>query len=66
MDKIYGSNRDYILNAIPHIGRLLLGSFQELASWADRLVLTQRPSADLAAKIRATGKPVLDLARGLS
>jgi GDP-mannose 6-dehydrogenase len=66
MDKIYGSNRDYILNAIPHIGRLLLGSFEELASWADRLVLTQRPSADLAAKIRATGKPVLDLARGLS
>jgi GDP-mannose 6-dehydrogenase len=65
MDKIYGTNRDYILNAIPHIGRLLLGSFEELASWADRLVLTQRPSADLAAKIRAAGKPVLDLARGL-
>lgn len=65
MDKIYGSNRDYILRAIPHIGRLLTGGFDELAGWADHLVLTQRPSNDLAAQIRASGKPVLDLARGL-
>ena len=65
LDKIYGSNRDYLLNAIPHIGKLLT-SFEELAGWADHLVLTQRPSADLAAKIRASGKPVADLARGLS
>jgi GDP-mannose 6-dehydrogenase len=65
MDKIYGSNRDYILSAIPHIGKLLTGGFDELAGWADHLVLTQRPSAELAAKIRGSGKPVLDLARGL-
>ena len=65
MDKIYGSNREYILGAIPHIGKLLTGGFGELAGWADHLVLTQRPSAELAAQIRASGKPVLDLARGL-
>lgn len=65
MDKIYGSNRDYILNAIPHIGRLLTGSFDEMAGWAEHLVVTQRPAADLAAKIRASGKPVVDVARGL-
>ena len=65
MNKIYGSNRDYILKAIPHIGRLLV-SFEELAGWADYLVLTQRPSAELAAKIHASSKPVADLARGLS
>jgi GDP-mannose 6-dehydrogenase len=65
MDKIYGSNRDYILNAIPHIGKLLTGGFEELAAWADHLVVTQRPSAELAAKIRACGKPLLDVARGL-
>ena len=65
MDRIYGSNRNYILSAIPHIGKLMTGSFDELAAWADRLVLTQRPSQELAAQIRATGKPVLDLARGL-
>jgi len=65
MDKIYGSNRDYILNAIPHIGRLLTGGFDELAAWADHLVITQRPSAELAAEIRASGRPTLDVARGL-
>lgn len=66
MDRIYGSNRDYILNAIPHIGKLLTGSFEELAGWAEHLVLTQKPSAELAGRIRASGKPVLDLARGLN
>jgi len=65
MDKIYGSNRDYILNAIPHIGKLLTGSFEELSGWADHLVITQKPSKELAAAIRKSGKPVLDLARGL-
>ena len=65
MDKIYGSNRDYILNAIPHIGKLLTGSFDELAARADHLVITQKPSPELAAQIRASGKPVLDVARGL-
>ncbi len=28
MDLIYGSNKDYILNAIPHIGKLLTGGFE--------------------------------------
>ena len=65
MDKIYGSNREYILNAIPHIGKLLTGGFDELAAWADHLVITQKPSTELAAQIRASGKPVLDVARGL-
>jgi len=65
MEKIYGSNRDYILNAIPHIGRLLTSGFDQLSGWADHLVLTQQPSKELAAQIRASGKPVLDLARGL-
>jgi GDP-mannose 6-dehydrogenase len=66
MDKIYGSNRDYVLNAIPHIGKLLTAGFDELAGWADHLVVTQKPSAELAAKIRASAKPVLDVARGLA
>jgi GDP-mannose 6-dehydrogenase len=65
LDKIYGSNRDYILNAIPHIGRLLSSSFEEMAPWADALVVTQRPSPEIASMIRASGKPVLDVARGL-
>jgi GDP-mannose 6-dehydrogenase len=66
MDQIYGSNRDYILNAIPHIGKLLTGGFEELKGWAQHLVLTQKPSPELAREIRASGLPVLDLARGLN
>jgi GDP-mannose 6-dehydrogenase len=65
MDRIYGSNRDYILKAIPHIGKLLTFGFDDLAHWAEHLVITQRPSPELAAQIRASGKPVLDIARGL-
>ena len=66
LEKIYGSNRDYVLNAIPHIGKLLTGGFDEIGGWADHLVVTQKPSRELAAAIEKSGKPVLDLARGLS
>jgi GDP-mannose 6-dehydrogenase len=65
LDLIYGSNRDYILNAIPHIGKLLTSEAAEVCKWADHLVVTQKPSPELAAQIRASGLPVLDLARGL-
>ena len=66
LDQIYGSNRDYILNAIPHIGKLLTSRFVEIAGWADHLVVTQKPSRELAEEIRASGLSVLDLARGLA
>jgi GDP-mannose 6-dehydrogenase len=66
MDRIYGSNRDYVLNAIPHIGKLLTTGFEELGGWAQHLVVTQKPPADLARQIRASGLAVLDVARGLS
>ena len=66
LDRIYGANRNYILNAIPHIGKLLTGGFEELTGWAEHLVVTQKPSAELAQQIRASGLPVLDVARGLS
>ncbi len=63
MDRIYGSNRDYILNAIPHVGKLLTDSFEDLAGWAEHLIVTQRQSPELARKIQESGLPVLDLAR---
>jgi len=62
MDVIYGSNKEYILNSIPHIGRLLSSDIAELISWgAESLVLTQKPSAELTAELAATGKPIVDL-----
>jgi GDP-mannose 6-dehydrogenase len=61
LDSIYGSNRDFILTAIPHIGRLLQSNVESVLEWADHVVLAQPPSAELAQAIRNSGRPVLDL-----
>jgi len=61
LDSIYGSNRDFILTAIPHIGRLLQSNVESVLEWADHVVLAQPPSGELAQAIRNSGHPVLDL-----
>ena len=58
---IYGSNRNYLVNAIPHIGRLLQESVADLLSWADHLVVTQNSGAELGAQLRNSGLPIIDL-----
>ena len=62
LDSIYGSNRNFLLNAIPHIGRLLEGEAGALLAWADQLVVAQKPGEALARLIAGSGLPVLDLA----
>lgn len=64
LDAIYGSNRNFILETIPHIGRLLTSSLNELLAWADHLVVAQKQNSVAAARIEASGIPVLDLASG--
>jgi GDP-mannose 6-dehydrogenase len=62
LDSIYGSNREYLLRTLPHIGRTLAPDLGALVEWgADHLVVTQRPSADLRRALGASGKPLLDL-----
>jgi GDP-mannose 6-dehydrogenase len=61
LDQIYGSNQRFILNAIPHIGRLLDTRFEDTLAWAEHLVIAQKPSAECAEQIRRSGLPVLDL-----
>lgn len=61
---IYGSNRDFLLNALPHIGRVMEDSFAPVLAWADAIVLTQRPSPQERETIAAAGKPVLDVTHG--
>lgn len=61
LDSIYGSNRDFILTAIPHIGRLLESKVESVLEWADHVVLAQPPSAELAKAILSSRRPVLDL-----
>jgi GDP-mannose 6-dehydrogenase len=64
LEAIYGSNRNFILDSIPHIGRLLDSDLQQTLDWADYLVVTQKQSAELAGRISSSGLPTLDLASG--
>ncbi|MBI3679633.1 MAG: UDP-glucose/GDP-mannose dehydrogenase family protein [Acidobacteria bacterium] len=62
LSSIYGSNREFLLKAIPHIGRLLSESLDELLAWADHLVITQKPQAQDAEELASNALPVLNLA----
>ena len=67
LDAIYGSNRDYILNSIPHIGRLLTADLPALLnSKPEHLVLTQKPSAEVRSALEQSGLPVVDLSGWLN
>jgi GDP-mannose 6-dehydrogenase len=61
IEDIYGSNRAFIMETIPHIGRTMTVSLEELLGWCDRVVLTQKPSEAALRAIQASGLPVLDL-----
>jgi GDP-mannose 6-dehydrogenase len=61
LEEIYGSNRNFILQQIPHIGRLLQSSLDNVIHWADHLIVAQKPTTEMAKQIEASGLPVLDL-----
>jgi len=60
--KIYGSNQQYLFRTIPHIGNLMQKNVDELIEWADHLIITQSPSAEMRERLQASGKPMLYLA----
>lgn len=61
LDNIYGSNRNFILNAVPHIGRLLERSLDNVLEWAEWVVVAQKLSPELTEQLCASRLPVLDL-----
>ena len=61
LDQIYGSNRNFILQAIPHIGRLMETDIQSVLDWAEHLVLAQNPMSGLQEQITASGVPFWSL-----
>ena len=65
VSQIYGSNLKYLLDALPGIDTLMLPGVEDVLEWADQLVVTQKSSKELAAKIAASKLPVLDLAGGV-
>jgi len=64
LDAIYGSNRNFIVETVPHIGRLLTSSLEQILEWADHLVLVQKQAAEAMEQIQASRLPVLGLVNG--
>jgi GDP-mannose 6-dehydrogenase len=60
LGKIYGKNLNFVLS---HIGKLMTPSLDELLARADDVVITQKPSAQAAEILNASGKVVLDLSQ---
>ena len=61
LDAIYGSNRNFLVESIPHISRLLESDVERVLQWADYLVLAQKQSEAVMDRVRESGLPVLDL-----
>ncbi|MCW5977393.1 MAG: nucleotide sugar dehydrogenase [Bryobacteraceae bacterium] len=61
LDRIYGSNRQFVLAALPHIERLLVNDIDALADWADHVIIAQKPAPEDLRRIAARGLPALDL-----
>jgi GDP-mannose 6-dehydrogenase len=64
LEGIYGTNKAYVLRAIPHVGRLMVSSLEELLGWAQNVVVTQKLTAETSRLLASAGLPVLDLAAG--
>ena len=65
LGEIYGSNQRYIMNAIPHIGNLLDSTLDGMLEWSEQILVAQKPSAAIQARLEASGKPLVDLVGAL-
>src|SRR5262245_3483557 len=61
LEQIYGSNKNFILRTVPHIGRLLQSHIQDILGWAEYVVVAQKPSPEYRVVLEQSGLPVLDL-----
>jgi GDP-mannose 6-dehydrogenase len=61
LEEIYGTNRQFVLNAIPHIGKLLSGDLQSTLSWCEYLIVAQRPAETFLRQINESRIPTLDV-----
>ena len=63
LEAIYGSNKNFLLNALPHIGSALTGSVEDLLRDVEYIILAQTPNAEQAAILAASGLPSLNLVK---
>jgi GDP-mannose 6-dehydrogenase len=61
---IHGANRNYILNHIPHVSRLIVSSIEEVLSHAATIVIgnSAREFSDISKRV-SDGQTVIDLVR---
>jgi GDP-mannose 6-dehydrogenase len=64
LDKIHGANQRFLIERIPHIGRLMDQSLETMLDWADHVILAQTPKGRFVEQICASGKPTLNLVGG--
>jgi len=64
LDKIYGSNLGFLLSALPHIKRVMVSGIDQLLEGAASLVIMQKPSPEIAERLRAANIPTLDATTG--
>lgn len=64
MDRIYGANKNFVLNAVPHIGKLLTGSVDEMLEGCASVIIAQKPTPDAITRIEASGLAVLNVING--
>src|SRR5437773_7727238 len=61
---IHGANRDYILNRVPHISRLMVASIDEVLNHADTIVIGNAAPEFRDVPVRLTdGQTIIDLVR---
>jgi GDP-mannose 6-dehydrogenase len=61
IDELYGANRSFVMNALPHIGRLMQPSFDDVLAWSDVVVVAQKPAPTYFSAIQSSPHPVIDL-----
>jgi GDP-mannose 6-dehydrogenase len=62
LDRIYGSNLNSLLSAIPEVEQVLAHRLEDLLLWADHIVIVQSLPAEVSRQIALSGLPVLNLA----
>lgn len=61
LETIYGSNKNFVLQAIPHISKLMVRSLDELLASSDHLVVAQKPQGAMKDALAGCDQPLIDL-----
>jgi len=63
LEEIYGANQRYLLNTVPHIGRLMRPDFSDWLKEAEVIVVTQKLRPEHVEAVMASGKDIIDVTR---